>query len=92
MMKSSKRTTLQDAQGKSIRTDGQRMLNLTFCGRDGTVTKVQEAFTVGVCKARGFQCSSRNLHQSGVSLTTDSMRHADQGELSLASNTNWKNC
>ena len=46
LMMKSKRTTLQDAQGKSIITDGQRMPNLTFCGRDGEVTKVQESFTV----------------------------------------------
>ncbi|CAE6952289.1 GIP [Symbiodinium sp. CCMP2592] len=35
-----------DAQGKAIKTEGRRMLNLTFFDDDGSFCRIQEAFTV----------------------------------------------
>ncbi|CAE7197782.1 GIP [Symbiodinium sp. CCMP2592] len=35
-----------DAQGKAIKTEGRRMLNLTFFDDDGGFCRIQEAFTV----------------------------------------------
>ena len=39
-------SALQDAQGKKIKTEGRRMLNLTFFDQEGEVCRIQEAFTV----------------------------------------------
>ena len=39
-------SALQDAQGKKIRTEGRRMLNLTFFDQEGELCRIQEAFTV----------------------------------------------
>ena len=39
-------SAIQDAQGKAIRTEGRRMLNLTFFDEQGSFCRVQEAFTV----------------------------------------------
>ncbi|CAE7216862.1 GIP [Symbiodinium sp. CCMP2592] len=38
--------SIQDAQGKAIKTEGRRMLNLTFFDDDGSFCRIQEAFTV----------------------------------------------
>ena len=39
-------SALQDAQGKKIKTEGGRMLNLTFFDQEGELCRIQEAFTV----------------------------------------------
>ena len=39
-------SSIQDAQGKAIKTEGRRMLNLTFFDEQGSFCRVQEAFTV----------------------------------------------
>ncbi|CAE7837472.1 GIP [Symbiodinium sp. CCMP2592] len=39
-------SSIQDAQGKAIKTEGRRMLNLTFFDDDGSFCRIQEAFTV----------------------------------------------
>ncbi|CAE7532955.1 GIP [Symbiodinium sp. CCMP2592] len=44
--KESKLSWILDAQGKAIKTEGRRMLNLTFFDDDGSFCRIQEAFTV----------------------------------------------
>ena len=39
-------SSIQDAQGKPISTEGRRMLNLTFFDEAGSSCRIQEAFTV----------------------------------------------
>ncbi|CAE7223595.1 GIP [Symbiodinium sp. CCMP2592] len=44
--KESKLSWTLDAQGKAIKTEGRRMLNLTFFDDNGSFCRIQEAFTV----------------------------------------------
>ena len=39
-------SSIQDAQGKPIKTEGRRMLNLSFFDEEGSSCRTQEAFTV----------------------------------------------
>ena len=39
-------SSIQDAQGKPTKTEGRRMLNLTFFDEEGSSCRIQEAFTV----------------------------------------------